>query len=176
MSHIEFHSFQKLESSKIDEINDVSELARNFKMALEDEEILRGIEDAHQFGASSHRIQEVVTPAALLLGFTSEKKGLFSEMKVPGIRPDFYKPLADGGILMEVERGKTIANNMDLLDVWKTHICPNANHLFLLVPQVRVTKTGGRQKIFATVLNRVGAFFTEKTKPIDVESVNIFGY
>jgi hypothetical protein len=97
-------------------------------------------------------------------------------MKVPGIRPDFYKPLAEGGILIEVERGKTIANNMDLLDVWKTHICPNANHLFLLVPQVRVTKTGGKQKIYATVLNRVGAFFAEKTEPIDVDSVHIFGY
>lgn len=155
---------------------EVFEVARNFKMALDEEEVRKGIEDAHQFGASSHRIQEVVTPAALRLGFTSEKKGLFSEMKVPGIRPDFYRPLADGGILIEVERGKTIANNMDLLDVWKTHICPSANHLFLLVPQVRVTKTGGRQKIYATVLNRVGAFFAEKTEPIDVESVHIFGY
>ena len=38
---------------------------------------------------------------------------------------------------MEVERGKTVLNNMDLLDVWKCHICESANYLFLIVPQMR---------------------------------------
>ena len=32
---------------------------------------------------------------------------------------------------MEVERGKTTTNNMDLLDIYKCHICEEANHLFL---------------------------------------------
>ena len=35
---------------------------------------------------------------------------------------------------MEVERGKTTTNNMDLLDIYKCHICEEANHLFLFVP------------------------------------------
>jgi hypothetical protein len=150
--------------------------ALKLKELLEKDDVNQAIETAHIFGASSHRIQEAITPSLASLGFVSEKKGLFSEIKVPGIRPDFYKPNPDGGILVEVERGKTIANNMDLLDVWKTHICQSASHLFLLVPQVRVTKAGGRQKIYSTVLNRVGSFFAETTEPIDVESVHVFGY
>jgi hypothetical protein len=65
------------------------------------------------------------------MGFTSEKKGLFSNVKSTGIRPDvFRKTSSDGGILMEVERGKTISNNMDLLDVWKTPLCAEAKICF----------------------------------------------
>jgi hypothetical protein len=30
--------------------------------------------------------------------------------------------------------GKALANNMDLLDLWKCHICREAHHLFLVVP------------------------------------------
>jgi hypothetical protein len=110
------------------------------------------------------------------LGFSSEKKGLFSHYVVSGIRPDYYKPIQGGGVLFEVERGKTIANNMDLLDVWKTHICKEANHLFLLVPKVRVQASGGKQKIFNTVANRLEAFFEPSANPIDVDSVTLFGY
>ena len=65
---------------------------------------------------------------------------------------------------------------MDLLDVWKTHICAEAKHLFLMVPLIRVTKTGGQQKIFNTVEKRIGAFFAENVLAIDVDSVHLFGY
>ena len=112
----------------------------------------------------------------LELGFTSEKKLLFSEYRVGGLRPDYYKPLSKGGILFEVERGKTIANNMDLLDVWKTHICKEANHLFLLVPNIRVSKNQNEAKIFPSVKNRIETFFNENISPIDVDSVHLFGY
>ena len=44
-------------------------------------------------------------------------------------------PLADTGIILEVERGKTTINNMDLLDFWKCHICAHADYLFLMVPR-----------------------------------------
>jgi hypothetical protein len=110
------------------------------------------------------------------LGFVSEKKGLFAGYKVSGIRPDYFKSLAGGGILFEVERGKTIANNMDLLDVWKTHLCSEAKHLFLMVPNIRDTEKGGSQKIFNTVDDRIETFFLDENKPIDVNSVHIFGY
>jgi hypothetical protein len=110
------------------------------------------------------------------LGFVSEKKGLFAAYKVSGIRPDYFKSLAGGGILFEVERGKTIANNMDLLDVWKTHLCSEAKHLFLMVPNIRVTEKGGSQKIFNTVENRIETFFLSESTPIDVNSVHLFGY
>jgi hypothetical protein len=38
------------------------------------------------------------------------------------------------GIILEVERGKTTINNMDLLEFWKCHICAHADFLFLMVP------------------------------------------
>jgi hypothetical protein len=65
---------------------------------------------------------------------------------------------------------------MDLLDVWKTHLCSEAKHLFLMVPNVRVTEKGTAQKIFNTVENRIETFFLTESKPIDVHSVHIFGY
>ena len=51
------------------------------------------------------------------------------------LRPDYYRPLETSGILLEVERGKTTTNNMDLLDFWKCHLCRHADYLFLMVPQ-----------------------------------------
>ena len=43
-------------------------------------------------------------------------------------------PIGESGIILEVERGKTTINNMDLLDFWKCHICSYAHGLYLLVP------------------------------------------
>lgn len=143
---------------------------------LNSEDVKKSILKAHIFHASSHSIQATILPNLLDLGFQSEKKGLFLDYKVSGIRPDYYLDLEGGGILFEVERGKTLANNMDLLDVWKTHICKEARHLFLLVPKIRVTEKGVQQKIFATVVNRIETFFLPNGNPIDVDSVHIFGY
>jgi hypothetical protein len=87
-------------------------------------------------------VQEVLLEKAAELGFTSEKQGLFEEYATSGLRPDYYKPFGDrSGILLEVERGKTTINNMDLLDLWKCHICPEADVLFLFVPiELRQTR------------------------------------
>jgi hypothetical protein len=139
-------------------------------------EIIDGIIQAHVFGASSAKVQAVILKKMNDLGFQSERKGLFKDMTVSGIRPDYYKQLDGGGILFEVERGKTIANNMDLLDVWKTHICREAKHLFLMVPRIRVTGNHQEQKIFQSVEKRIGTFFDEQAHDIDVESVHLFGY
>ena len=139
-------------------------------------EIIQGISQAHVFGASSANVQAVIQEKMADIGFQSERKGLFKDMTVAGIRPDYYKQLDGGGILFEVERGKTIANNMDLLDVWKTHICPEAKHLFLMVPKIRVTGTHQEQKIFQAVEKRIGTFFDEQAHNIDVETVHLFGY
>lgn len=151
-------------------------LAVEVQEILNRPDIVASIKEAHHLGASSHRIQSSILPEMENLGFTSERKGLFADFKVPGVRPDYFKPLEKGGILFEVERGKTIANNMDLLDIWKTHICKEANHLFLLVPEIRVTEKGVEQKIFNTVVNRIGTFFEESVTPINVDSVHLFGY
>ena len=152
------------------------EVSRQVFEILKTQKVKDSIAEVHKFGASSHTVQKSILDQMESLGFVSEKKGLFASYKVSRIRPDYFKPLEGGGILFEVERGKTIANNMDLLDVWKTHLCSEAKHLFLMVPNIRVTKKGGSQKIFNTVENRIETFFLNGSKPIDVNSVHIFGY
>lgn len=74
------------------------------------------------------------------------------------------------GIILEVERGKTLMNNMDLLDMWKCHICEHARYLFSIVPKALLptilsqrifpAQTGKASKIpicrvkHASILNR----------------------
>ncbi len=157
-------------------LNEVMIISEKVRSILVDPKITSAIAEVHKFGASSHTVQNAILPALESIGFVSEKKGLFSDMKVSGIRPDYFREVEGGGILFEVERGKTIANNMDLLDVWKTHICEHAKHLFLLVPDLRITEKGLSQKIFPTVENRIETFFLKEVSPIDVDSVHLFGY
>ncbi len=173
---VNFHLFSRVDLSSTSDLREVKKLSDSVFEILNKKSIIEAITDAHVFGASSHSIQKAILPEMLELGFTSEKKLLFSDYKVGGLRPDYYKPLSKGGILFEVERGKTIANNMDLLDVWKTHICKEANHLFLLVPNIRVSKNQNEAKIFPSVKNRIETFFNENISAIDVESVHLFGY
>ena len=76
---------------------------------------------------------------------------------------------------MEVERGKTLANNMDMLDIWKCHICNEANYLFLIVPQKRQTEKGAENIIFEKVMDRLDSFF-QKNNYLNIDAVIIFGY
>ncbi len=172
---VKYREFTKSRLSEV-RLSGVRSVAADVQKVFGMKEVIDGIQEVHKFGASSAKVQAVLLPHLEALGFTSERKGLFKELNVSGIRPDYYKPLPDGGILFEVERGKTIANNMDLLDVWKTHICQEAKHLFLLVPNIRITEKRKEQKIFVSVEKRVGTFFLEQTQPIDVDSVHLFGY
>ena len=173
---VNFHVLSRVDLTSTPDFREVSKLANSVLEILNYKSVKDAIAKAHVFGASSHTIQKAILPQMLELGFTSEKKQLFSDYKVGGLRPDYYKPLSKGGILFEVERGKTIANNMDLLDVWKTHICKEANHLFLLVPNIRVSKNQNEAKIFPSVKNRIETFFNENISAIDVDSVHLFGY
>ena len=173
---VNFHVLSRIDLNSTSDFREVSKLANSVLEILNKKSVKDAISKAHVFGASSHTIQKAILPEVLELGFSSEKKQLFSEYKVGGLRPDYYKPLSKGGILFEVERGKTIANNMDLLDVWKTHICKEANHLFLLVPNIRVSKNLNEAKIFPSVKNRLETFFNENISSIDVDSVHLFGY
>jgi hypothetical protein len=157
-------------------LSETLEVSGQVREILQNQKVRDSIAEVHKFGASSHTVQKSILDQVEPLGFVSEKKGLFADYKVSGIRPDYFKSIAGGGILFEVERGKTIANNMDLLDVWKTHLCSEAKHLFLMVPKIRVTEKGGSQKIFNTVENRIETFFLDENKAIDVNSVHIFGY
>ena len=67
------------------------------------------------------------------LGFRDERRGLFSAYE-SALRPDYFREVGGTGVILEVERGKTTINNMDLLDFWKCHICEHADYLFSMVP------------------------------------------
>lgn len=132
--------------------------------------------EANVPGASSAKIQEIILEKAEELGFKDEKKGLFSTYATKSLRPDYYKKLKDDGILIEVERGKILDNNMDMLDIWKCHICRHANYLFLFVPNLlRHNNLESGRRVFNAVCDRLGTFF-EKDNYIDIYALFIFGY
>lgn len=133
--------------------------------------------EAARSGGVSQAVQAIVAEEMARLGFRDEAKGLFEEYPVRSLRPDYYKPLGDGtGILFEVEKGKTLRNNMDLLDLWKTHLCAHAHHLWLMVPQATIARTGRvRERPYPAVLKRLSTFFAPRTE-VDVRSCSVFGY
>jgi hypothetical protein len=134
------------------------------------------IVQANQPGQSSADIQRVFLDHAHQLGFRDESKGLFAEYASSALRPDYFMPLGESGIILEVERGKTTINNMDLLDFWKCHICSHAHWLFLLVPtELRQNPTMSARNEFATVSKRLSTFF-EPRNYTNVRGLFLFGY
>lgn len=116
--------------------------------------------DVNQPGRSSAEVQEVFLEHASELGFVDESKGLFDNYTSSALRPDYYRPVGDTGVIWEVERGKTTINNMDLLDFWKCHICEHASYLFLMVPrELRQNPTMSPRREFETVRKRLESFF-----------------
>lgn len=137
------------------------------------------IDLAHIHGAQSAAIQSVVSSVLKeLLRFREEVVLTPQDGFVTRARPDFFYPLGNGhGIIAEVERGGTVTNNHDLKDLWKTHIAPNAKHLFLVVPISNWSKDGKpRERPFLRVSHRLKAFFGDPRREVDVISCHIFGY
>lgn len=143
-------------------------------------DVLMALEqDASKPDLSSSAAQAKLLPALEELGFRDEAGDLFKGFPVENLRPDYYcaLPTPGSGVLVEVERGKTVRNNMDLLDLWKTHLCPVAHHLWLFVPRTTLTQLGTvRERPFRPVVERIGSFFREERTQIDVRSVSVFGY
>jgi hypothetical protein len=139
-------------------------------------EVVASIRAANQPGRSSSEVQHVFLEHARLLGFSDESKGLFAGYVTSALRPDYHLPLGDTGVLIEVERGKTTINNMDLLDFWKCHICEHAHYLILLVPtELRQNETMSPRREFATVRKRLSSFF-EEGNYTNVRGLFLFGY
>ena len=63
---------------------------------------------------------------------------------------------------------------MDLLDLWKCHICREASHLILVVPMV-VRRTNAVKSVYPRVVARLSTFF-EPGNETNVSSVAILGY
>lgn len=133
----------------------------------------------HVHGAPSKAIQDHF--AKLLredLGFGEEVVLTPQSGLVTQARPDFFFALNEGrGIIAEVERGGTTTNNHDLKDLWKAHVAPDAHHLFLMVPHNNWKADGSpRERPFRIVARRLGAFFGDPRREIDVLSVHVFAY
>ena len=153
----------------------VAAIADQLHAHLSTKDALQKIEEVNQPGKSSARVQDTFLEFAQELGFESEKTGLFCSDDL-ALRPDYFLELDSTGIILEVERGKTTINNMDLLDFWKCHLCPAASYLFLLVPQaLRQNESMSPRKEFATVDRRLSQFF-KTDNYTSVRGLCLFGY
>jgi hypothetical protein len=140
--------------------SEVVGLADRMSTSLRSSNVEAALAAANRPGASSGEVQAVLFPIADELGFRDESKGLFKGYQSSALRPDYFRPVGKTGILMEVERGKTTINNMDLLDFWKCHICEHASFLFLLVPrELRQNEHKASRREFASVAKRMESFF-----------------
>lgn len=175
LSPIILTKFTKAKPARPRELAKVQKLAQRLAKFMDLPDIQRAIGKAHVVRASSVAIQEALIVEAGRMGFVSERRGLFAQYETAGIRPDYYLKVGRSGILMEVERGKTLANNMDLLDIWKCHICREADYLFLIVPKRRPRGSGKSDSINTRVLKRVGTFF-QRENYVNIEAVFVFAY
>lgn len=177
MKPIRLVIFAQTESKRTATFTKASDIANSLRRDLSTPAAQNRITLANQPGRSSKEVEESIAPAAEELGFTREPNNLFVDQNNPALRPDFYLALPNGsGVILEVERGKTIMNNMDLLDLWKCHICPNADYLFLFVPlELRHKSERPPTKAFEKVSSRLGNFFF-RTNYTNVRALFLFGY
>jgi hypothetical protein len=155
----------------------VDKIAKELLEHLNSVEVLSRIAEANMPGRSSGKVQDTFLDYAKSIGFQSEKQGLFDVYNNSSLRPDYYLDLGgSNGILLEVERGKTTINNMDLLDMWKCHLCEHANFLFLMVPQeLRQNSKMKPRREFNTVKKRLESFFYQSNYT-NVLGLYLFGY
>lgn len=176
---IEMRSFVRSTLTEVQqrEVERVTSLADQLRLHLDDRE--REINQAHVVGARSSAIQAIVSEVLTEeLGFGEEVVLTPQDGLVTRARPDFVFSLGSGrGVMAEVERGGTVNNNHDLKDMWKAHIASDIQHLLLIVPNSNWTKLGApREKPFPRVCNRVGAFFGNRRREVDVLSAHVYGY
>ena len=136
------------------------------------------IDHAHQLHAGSKLIQYIVGDYLEPLGFVAEYKVSGPGDYAGAARADFYYQPPDGhGILVEVERGGVRTNNHDLKDLWKAHLSPQVQHLFLIVPMANWRADGrARERPFQRMPSRFAAFFQSPRQWIDILSLHVFGY
>jgi hypothetical protein len=158
-----------------DEYREVAGIAEALKNHGNTSAMQTAIALAHGPRSPSSLVQAAFLQFATDLGFRNEARGLFADYQMR-LRPDYFRALGSTGILLEFERGKTITNNMDLLDFWKCHLCASAHYLFLLVPQdLRHGETGFAERPYSAVIRRFGPFF-EARNHTNVRAAFVFGY
>lgn len=176
---VEMRSFVRSTMSAVEreEVERVTVLAEQLRSHMQDRE--QAINQAHVVGAQSSAIQAIVSEVLKdELGFGEEVVLTPQDGIVIRARPDFVFSLGQGrGVMAEVERGGTVNNNHDLKDMWKAHIATDIQHLFLIVPNSNWTRLGApREKPFPRVCNRIGAFFGNQRREVDVLTTHVYGY
>jgi hypothetical protein len=166
-----------LSQAEVQELDRVDRLADRLRRYLDQR--MDDIAAVHVFGAQSRAVQSLV--ANLLrdeLGFGEERVIPADGGLITQARPDFFYRLTENsGVIAEGERGGTTTNNHDLKDLWKTHIAPDARHLFLVVPVTNTNESGRvREHPFRAVSRRMATFFGDPRREVDVVSVHVFGY
>ncbi len=166
-----------IDAVEVRELEQVDEVAQRLRHHLE--AASADIDIVHVHGAASKAVQAITS--RLLrdeIGFREELVMTQVDGWKSANRPDFFYELAPGrGILAEVERGGTTANNHDLKDFWKAHLAPDAQHLFLIVPLANPKENGTtRERPFTLVQRRIGGFFGDARREVDVLSAHVFGY
>lgn len=177
MSSYERHARQHLTPAERDELAIVDDLAEELRQHVID--TAPEIALLHVHGAPSSAVQGHFSKLLRdQIGFQEEIVLTPQDGLITRARPDFFYTLGENrGILAEVERGGTTTNNHDLKDLWKTHVAMDAQHLFLLVPNNNWKSDGTpRERPFRLVARRLGAFFGDPRREIDVLSVHVFGY
>jgi hypothetical protein len=169
-------TFVQHDYAETPEYKTVSEVSDRLLDHLNEPEAQGLLAAANAPGQSSALVQASFEVFAAELGFTSEAKGFFGNYDNKAVRPDYFLPLDESGILMEVERGKSTINNMDFLDFWKCHLCEHADYLFLMVPQeLRQNLTMSPRREYNTVVKRMGSFFMPRNYT-NVRGLHVFGY
>jgi hypothetical protein len=158
-----------------DEFREVASVADALADHLNTPAAQTAIAAAHGPRSPSSLVQATFLEFATGLGFRNEATGLFANYQ-KRLRPDYFRAVSSTGIILEVERGKTITNNMDMLDFWKCHLCATAHYLFLLVPQdLRHGDVGFSERPYSAVVRRLAAFF-EPSNYTNVRGLFVFGY
>src|SRR4051812_22014526 len=113
---VELTEFSRQDVVGTDELIAVQRIAHELLAHLNGADAQTLLAAANLPRSSSALVQASFLAFARELGFVDESKGLFENYPTSALRPDYFLPLGDSGILLEVERGKTTINNMDLLD------------------------------------------------------------
>ena len=163
------HSFVLEEAKNSVNWKRVTEVARDIEAFIKENQ--EAINAANRPGESSKNIENLFEVILKESGFGHEPKKEYVDR---GLCPDFVN--REMKTIVEVERGKILQNNMDMLDFWKTHIHGECEYLILIVPKLLRHSEGTRpEKPLEKVSSRLGAFFEGKNKT-NVKGLVIIGY
>jgi hypothetical protein len=162
------------------DIAEVDGIAAEFHAALVS--VSNEIESVHRWRAKSDDIQSLFFPwLCERFKVSLESVEGFEGTTTSRNRPDAQIWLDEAGtrrVLVEVERGGTVTNNHDLKDLWKAHLSPLTQHLFLVVPNSIEDERGNPRsdQAFLRCSARLQSFFINRRTEVDVWSVHLFGY